>query len=511
MKSYFLALCLIVVITLSCTKEELNTKIDETETEVKLLVLSGTDFFIEKTIDHTYLFSVVRANDTLLLETNDTLQGDYKIVSFNTVVNQKSAVIQYTLSNKTYSSKSGLITIQKDSIHKISAKLNAVIIANNNTQDSLLLDSITLEDVLVYSNTSLSDMEDEDIEALLTEIYTKELPIFLQYQFLFDSFYTNQITEKPFGSKTDLNSHTVKSTNIDLDKFWQSIYSTIHWANRLAEVSALTYKDHPNKLNSKLAEAYALRAYAYSAIINWFGNGPMLLKTITNIPELEYKNTNEITAQITKDLEFSIQYLPSNFTKSENRITTDFAKVLLSRIYFMQNEYQKTIDILETIVSENKYSLSNSVKTPKTSELLYSYGFNFSSSNTNSAIINSLNNNYNLSIQSLNISRYSEVLLMLSECYNQTNNVTKAIEYLDKLRTRSQQPIISPTISKSELSKTIFKQYQNELQLDGNRFYILKAFNKAIDELNIENYQLILPIPKSEIELNVNAKQNIGY
>ena len=50
-----------------------------------------------------------------------------------------------------------------------------------------------------------------------------------------------------------------------------------------------------------------------------------------------------------------------------------------------------------------------------------------------------------------------------------------------------------------------------ELGFEGDRYWTLKRFRMDIDGLGYDDNKMILPLPQSEIDVNANLKQNVGY
>ena len=131
------------------------------------------------------------------------------------------------------------------------------------------------------------------------------------------------------------------------------------------------------------------------------------------------------------------------------------------------------------------------------------------------------------------IIRLADVFLMLSEAYNESGELSKAIAELNKVRTRSSMPRLNSgpaflaVSSKQEMQKRISHERKVELAAEGHRYFDLKRWNqltevsnnfieKSIvgDNLLTRGYQtrhVIWPIPGAEIEMNPNLVQNQGW
>lgn len=132
--------------------------------------------------------------------------------------------------------------------------------------------------------------------------------------------------------------------------------------------------------------------------------------------------------------------------------------------------------------------------------------------------------------------RYADVLLCYAECLAQLNQIDKAVEYINYVRTRpstnlpplaeSSVPEIAASVaSKEALLKRIQTERALELSLESVRWIDLKRWGlldtqDGIDELisrdpDFENFQIgkhhVLPIPQFEVDNNPNLEQNNNY
>ena len=131
------------------------------------------------------------------------------------------------------------------------------------------------------------------------------------------------------------------------------------------------------------------------------------------------------------------------------------------------------------------------------------------------------------------IIRLADVLLMLSEAYNENGELNKAITELNKVRARSNMPGINSgsafltVVNKQDMQIRISHERKVELAAEGHRYFDLKRWNqlsevsnnfieKSIvgDNLLTRGYQsrhALWPIPGAEIEMNPNLTQNQGW
>jgi hypothetical protein len=130
--------------------------------------------------------------------------------------------------------------------------------------------------------------------------------------------------------------------------------------------------------------------------------------------------------------------------------------------------------------------------------------------------------------------RYADVLLMYAEALNEQNagNVAVAVPYVNRIRTRaglSGPALLTTTITQEQLRLAIEKERRIELNMEGHRWFDLVRTGRALSVMNdhftkyairlnasspivqIKAYQLLFPIPISEINTNPILTQNPEY
>ena len=111
----------------------------------------------------------------------------------------------------------------------------------------------------------------------------------------------------------------------------------------------------------------------------------------------------------------------------------------------------------------------------------------------------------------IGILRYADVLLMAAEAANELGgaaNTTKALDYLEQVRFRARNgnnailPKVTTT-DQAELREAIYKERRAELAMEGERFYDLVRWDRALTVLAPLGYQVrskFYPIPQSAID-----------
>ena len=130
----------------------------------------------------------------------------------------------------------------------------------------------------------------------------------------------------------------------------------------------------------------------------------------------------------------------------------------------------------------------------------------------------------------LKVMRYAEVLLMAAEAQLQAGNSAKALEYINKVRTRAkEQPLTAVSLNDIKTEKRLelcneCVRYQDLVRWGdakavlGNQGKDVPAFtgkdvqwNWHNDKYGFQDKNSLLPIPLKELELNPNMKPNVGW
>lgn len=118
--------------------------------------------------------------------------------------------------------------------------------------------------------------------------------------------------------------------------------------------------------------------------------------------------------------------------------------------------------------------------------------------------------------------RLPEAILLLAEAENELNNLGEAKVQLNKIRKRVNLENTTAN-NKEAMRLAIENEHRLEFAFEGKRWMDLKrrgrfaqAMHTATDHQNgyasrINANRLVWPIPQSELDLNVNLKQNEGY
>ncbi|MES2431450.1 MAG: RagB/SusD family nutrient uptake outer membrane protein [Bacteroidota bacterium] len=129
------------------------------------------------------------------------------------------------------------------------------------------------------------------------------------------------------------------------------------------------------------------------------------------------------------------------------------------------------------------------------------------------------------SAQNILVLRYADILLARAEALNEIAYPnTEALEILNRIRERAgatesgsfKKYKFTDLVSQQQFRDAIAKERVLELSFEGHRWFDLIRTNKALEVMqamfpNIDEHNLLYPIPQGELDKNPSLEQNLGY
>lgn len=358
-------------------------------------------------------------------------------------------------------------------------------------------------------------------------------------------------------------------SNSDVKNLWSNSYNQIYAANAVIEGVENSVKLASIERDQLKGEALFVRALIHFYLANIFDAVPYI--STTNYEEnkmVSRVSVADVYNNCITDLQEAMQLLPENYVAAYRVRPNKFAvHALLARVnlyagFWEQAANQATIiinnssqytyetDLSKTFLKQSMatiwqlapgFSGGNTLESetfnftvgpPPMSALtaslmtafsandlrkvywtkavtdgasIWYHPFKYKASNTGSSVEYSI------------IFRLAEMYLIRAEARAHTGNLTGAKQDLDNIRNAAG---LSNTIaiSQDQILEAILQERQLELFAElGHRFFDLKRFNKANEVLSAakpgwEAYDILFPIPESELNLNSNLQpQNLGY
>lgn len=387
-------------------------------------------------------------------------------------------------------------------------------------------------------------------------------------------FPTGDVKNLTTGGAANLVNINFRADDVNFNTAWTAIYLTINRANnvitRVPAVQDPTFTDAAK--NQIIGEAKFIRALAYFDIARAWGGAQIVLTpttSIDNIPQVKRSTQDQTYNQVEKDLNEAEALLPDGLNRIHATKRTVWA--LKARLYLYRKQWDKAEDYASRLIALNDYELlkpysswfANEVVTTRESifELEYS-AVNQSTirqqmqhptnggtyryaptdkfvqllndplvSGGRSALLGKVvqsgttlwfGNLYyrKNSTDPAYIFRIAEMYLIRAEARAQLNKLSAvdgALADLNKVRDRA-GILPSTAVTQGDILIAIENERRVEFAWEAHRWFDLartgraKVVLEAIDpNIKVEPYELLFPIPVTQIQLDKNLEQNPGY
>lgn len=153
--------------------------------------------------------------------------------------------------------------------------------------------------------------------------------------------------------------NTINKDNPEVKNWWIRFYGWIYKANVIigrAEDGDIQWT--PEEKDQIVAEAKFLRAFAYHFLVNCWGDVPLVLEETTG-PKFDYTRApkEQVLQQCVTDLEWAVSYMITVDKQPGGRAPRAAAYHLLSEVYIMTGEYQKSIEAASKVIDDPNYHL----------------------------------------------------------------------------------------------------------------------------------------------------------
>ena len=117
------------------------------------------------------------------------------------------------------------------------------------------------------------------------------------------------------------------------------------------------------------------------------------------------------------------------------------------------------------------------------------------------------------------ILRYADVLLMYAEALNEDQGpVGDAYNAINQVRVRAHTDKLNDGLSQSAFRDSLYTERRREFVQEAQRWFdlvrtkrLVQAVSKVASKTNVSDKNYLFPIPQSEISLNPQLTQNLGY
>lgn len=403
-----------------------------------------------------------------------------------------------------------------------------------------------------YSHTAIPPdaVVESDLAAVRTGMYNRvqEAPGTLTY-IIFDMV-GGDINQKEYTPIQLIDAQLKSGSTMSSE--WNGFYSALYQVNNTMYIANRLTGSPIQK--TVLGEAHYFRAYLYMSLVTRFGGVPLLKENTQDI--VARSSVEDCWELIYEDITKAVELLGA--TNSYNYVSQDAAKALKARICLYMGKNTEAAELAEGLITSGKYKLDtfenifNTYPTRKNNtetifaflcldqaqssikigNEFYSYDYVYKGKGTYTvpqSFYESWESNDNRKARSViseggyyrlnkypagqggtdpvNISRIAEMYLISAEAQGYPAGVAR----LNELRQARGLSGAAATNQES-LINAVLKERRYELFGENHRYYDLIRTGKAIETLGIKDFQLLFPIPDTEITKSKKILvQNPGY
>lgn len=296
--------------------------------------------------------------------------------------------------------------------------------------------------------------------------------------------------------------------NSDVEAAWSSFYMAIRNILQLKDVDKSYLNIYQPYCNVLLANIY------YSMVVAWgdipyFKDFQQMEESVSSVARTPQ---NTILAELEDMLLEAIDYLDEKHNtplKDANGLffaSKDVARITLANIYMYSNRHEDAMPLIEQVIANGFYTLSEddfgAEQNTSTFNTLFEedeliYGVRDGSGTRANIVI--------LLPGTIALQTITDAYLSLAECYFRAGSNTKAEELVERVATAKNIALSGDVLTKiHELRSKI-------LLYSAGYFPYMKRAGLAEEVFDVESWQLLWPIPSSEIVFNPNITQNDGY
>lgn len=297
---------------------------------------------------------------------------------------------------------------------------------------------------------------------------------------------TNYIHQENFKDPVPFRPYDYEIGNI-----WTRYYNAINQWLTMKDVDANQLNCYQSFIDTHLALAY------YQLSSRW-GGVPFIIQRIDPTISLPRTDEAEVLSRIENMLFDAMgdldehRYDAFQDANSMLFVSKDVARTLLAFVYCNQKKFNKALPLLEEVIRRGNYHLEYTEATEyqNNAECILGYYPEISST---PKIFPCLD--------------YKDVVLTAAECLYHTGNTPKAKEYIKQVCEHK-----NLTVDQSDVLKAIASLHYQINSPSYMNFIRRNELGKSFMGLSHDNlYQLLWPIPSSELNYNPQMTQNPGY
>lgn len=365
----------------------------------------------------------------------------------------------------------------------------------------------------------------------------------------------------------ELSNNTQIDSNQFVSSFWNAAYQKIYVSNSILEGLEGAHNISASDKARIKGEALVIRSLLFFYVQQVYGDIPYPVTTNYMINQSISKTpSSEVLMRIESDIKEAIELLSDTYRHNERiYINKKAAQLLLGKVQMQQLKWAEAEATLKIVVQSPLYQFQNDITKvflkngshiiwqlrPKNNgdavrEATIYYFVNVAPTSMalSASFVNSFQNGdlrkqywmgtvtvgsntwyraekYKArsanSTENSIVFRLEEAYLLLAEALTQQNKMAEALPFINPMRQRAGQPLLSNSVTQQQLLEEILNENRKEFFTEmGHRFLDLKRAGR-LNELqqtkpNWQDKHKVWPLPQQELLLNTHLNpQNFGY
>ena len=356
------------------------------------------------------------------------------------------------------------------------------------------------------------------------------------------------------------DANELRANNSSVAGVWEDIYDALNRVNVILEqVPTLTDLEEAER-GQILGEAHALRALHLHNLTKFWGDVPMPLvsaKSVEEASQITRTPAPQVYEQIRSDLAQAETLVAES--SPATRVTTGFVDALQARVALYEEDwatagaeadevlaqgYTLAEDFTTLFDAEGTDTPEDILKVIFTAEQFSWHGFYYTSSDLGGegtvgpsqklidlfepedvrgtwsifgdteGEASGLKFPTTIGAEDYHVIRLAEVLLIKAEALARQSDLVGAVDAYNPIRERAglePHTLGDAVTTQEDVLAEIDLQRQLELAFEGDRWPDLVRTGRAVEVLDIPEYQTLYPIPQTEIDVAPGVTQNPGY
>jgi len=408
------------------------------------------------------------------------------------------------------------------------------------------LASCTKLDFYPHTSVAPESVSERDMDALLQGMYNAVQNNQGRESYIMFDLVGGNLIPASGGSELAFIRNIMRTDYNLVNNNWSGLYRALYQVNNV--LSIMAGQPASDKREHIEGVAHFFRAYIYYNLVTRWGDVPLILENTTE--RVSRDPAAQVWQQIEADLAIALEKAPV-YEGDYYYVSRQAAQALLARVLIGQNKMEAAAQAAEAVIALPMFSLDGFDKIFRRqqnreeifsfknlteesnitlSTLFYTYAHDVSGSyvykptDAVMTLFDEGDNRKDISIATVSalnvINKYPSgqtgtdpfPVIRLAEMYLIAAEAKglEGLPRLNELRQARNLPAIQPA-TEAAYQEAVALERRRELLAEGFRWYDLVRTGKAVEELGIEPYRTLFPIPDYEREVNPNLTQNDDY